>query len=190
MSEILVWVLFFIFYLIFQVLGKKKRPKPQSLPPESSDSEDTPSRPATLEDALREIQEALRQPREQPEELPAPATEPARRLPAPARKLPERTTSSDFRNLEAPPREWGALHTRRKEAPRPVDVRPSSPKPAAAPLIGEPRKAASSSPTTPAGQLRAEITADFRDPRRLQKAWLLKEVFDDPAYKRLIKPRP
>ncbi|MDZ4699855.1 MAG: hypothetical protein SH809_09140 [Rhodothermales bacterium] len=214
MSEIVIWILFFVFYLIFQVLGKKKRPKPQTLPPEATGGEDGSSRPATLEDALREIQEALRQPgnqpgnqpREQPRSLPSTASEPVRPLPAPPRKLPQRATSSDFRSLEAPPREmagpefqrrertnlerthWEEPLARRTEVPRPVEVRPSTSTPLIkSSLIGA-RTAGIPSPTTQASLLRASIADDVRDPKRLQKAWLLKEVFDDPAYKRLIKP--
>ncbi len=222
MSEIVVWIIFFVFYLIFQVLGNKKRPKPGALPPGPADTAEAPSRPASLEEALREIQEALRQPREKsreqseepnrPRSLPSP--EPVRTLP-PSRgipqkapqtlpqKLPQRATSTDFHSLESPTREsvglerslelapgqhtdlerthWEEPVARRKEAPRPVEVRPSSNRPTATKPITPLPEAR----PAPAHTLRAQLSADLKNTAALQRAWLLKEVLEEPAYKRL-----
>lgn len=103
--EFLLWVGFLIVYGLIQSLGKKKKQQKQ-VPPDLAEGE---SRPPTLQDALREIQEAFQEAqtkRESPEPEPqAPTEQPARtqlpRLaPTPSRAKKETTIEPEFHSLE------------------------------------------------------------------------------------------
>lgn len=103
--ELLLWIAFFIVYGVIQSLGKKKRP-PQQVPTDLADGE---SRPPTLQDALREIQEAFQEAQAKKEapapEPHAPTEQPARtqlpRLaPKPNRSSRETTREPEFHSLE------------------------------------------------------------------------------------------
>ncbi len=101
--EFLLWIGFLIVYGIIQSLGKKKKP-PQQVPTDLAEGE---SRPPTLQDALREIQEAFQQAqgqRESPKPEPeAPTEQPARtQLPrlAPTRTNRATTREPEFHSLE------------------------------------------------------------------------------------------
>jgi hypothetical protein len=178
MSELLVWVIFFVFYLIFQLIGNKRRPRPKPLPHGETASDGMTPKPATLEDALREIQEALRERRSkepepafttppEPHRLPPRATPPVR----PPRAEPE-FHSLERKNLEPapPPRkapvEAAFAHTRlTKTSPAPLQ-----------PLVSEHKP-----------RLVRELANVWRSPEALRKAWLITEVLGEPAWRRRIR---
>lgn len=93
--EFLIWIAFLIVYSIVQSLGKKKKPAPQS--PNQVPGEQ--QRMPTLEDALREIQEALQQskkPQRDKQESPAPEQP----VLSPTSSSPRKTTLSPHPALQ------------------------------------------------------------------------------------------
>lgn len=97
MNDLLIWVGFLIVYSIVQALGKKKKPKGKEPVPVEGEN-----RPATLKDALREIQEAFEQAQQQQapsKPAPEPVQKPERRFEPVARK-PE--VEPEFHSLEKP----------------------------------------------------------------------------------------
>lgn len=180
MSELVVWVIFFVLYLIFQVLGNKKRPKNKSLPPLPGDAPGTEprERPATLAEALREIQEALQNPQRVPE-TPPPAPEPVQRLP-PRPAAPKPTP--EFHNLEAQFQREMRVEREGIPARRPT---PSKTTPTLKPVTRPAQKNDGLQvEKTRADLLSADIKDDLKDPEKLKRAWLLKEILDEPAFKR------
>ena len=123
--ELVIWILFVLISLIFQALKKKNSPANQP------DFEVQGEAPPTLQDALREIQEALQQ-GSQPVE-----TEPSRtvstsesaspsntyRSPEIKRTLPKRT-DQEFKGLERPrQKEYFAEDEFEKKRQREMDLR-------------------------------------------------------------------
>lgn len=99
MNDLLIWVGFLIVYSIMQSLSKKKKQKGKEQVPASPDAQ---KRPATLQDALREIQEAF----EQAQRPPA-TTEPVQETIAKPERRSEPVVSKpkyepEFHSLEKP----------------------------------------------------------------------------------------
>ena len=118
MDDLIIYGLFFLVYLVFQLLGaRKKRPagtKPSPAPDNRPRPAGGSSEEVTLDDALREIRQALGMETPSPKPVPEPAS-PTRaplpkRAPIPRSRL-EKTENryereEELIDLAAPP-EWG-----------------------------------------------------------------------------------
>ena len=109
--EILIWIVFLIVYSIIQSLGKKKKPAGQSPADATGDKAKMP----TLEDALREIQEALQQSRKPAEKTPARQPAETPRLQEPGRSG-ERKLTPQPRRLHSEEPEFHSLERRIPDA--------------------------------------------------------------------------
>lgn len=97
MDESLFWVLIAVIYFVLQLLGaRKKAPQPRTPQPMETDGGDGTSSPeVTMDDALRELREALGFPTAEPKPRPTPETvrqpsptPPKRETRRPAQPLP------------------------------------------------------------------------------------------------------
>ncbi len=202
MNELLVWALFFVFYLVFQLLGNKKKPRPSAPLPEGDEEVRTerPDRPATLEDALREIQEALRQPAPKPQQqIPPPepvkarAPEPVKARPTEPKKTrkPVPTQMGEFRSLERTTFPEDVFE--RTGKPKAVARRrPSEPAPKTkttktAAAIAELAALRAEQDTTERTPFQKELYDTFRSRSELKKAFLIREILGPAPHSRFME---
>ena len=206
-GEIIFYIVIFLIYLAFQMLGgkkkKKKRPLPgaaQPLPGPTSRPGQAPGTEPTLEDALREIRQALGMetpaqtasppPTAEPPSLPPPRPEPEPRIkkrpirthaPELAETAPKKSWSSEF---QAHPTHYADSHFEelttdgdRFGQPR-IKQTPRRPT-----SLTPPVKKATASPK-PASVDRSTLIEQLQDPRSARDAFILSEIFGAPHLRR------
>ena len=192
--EILLWLVVLVVYLILQLIGSKKKPQPGAPPGRPEDARRLPQGDAgnPLEDALREIREALGAEPERPQptrraqtEAPLPPVSPS----APTRlerRLPDevqRTSPSKGRTSEPAQRKRGgfadeeAFERRLALDPPPVTRTAPAPMPAR-------RPAQAKRPAPKSARERETLLGRLRDPQSVRDAVILSEVFGPPRSRR------
>ena len=204
MDETIFYIVIFLIYLVFQVLGNKKKKKKQAvsgtakpLPDATSRPAPTPSAEPTMEDALREIRQALGMgapakpapppPQAKPLPLPRPAPRPKTQThpvrshgPNLAETAPKKSWSSefkayathyadsDFEELATEGDRFGESRTQ-KTSPRPATKTPPAKK-----NIPEPTRPISTSVS------RSRVMNRLKNPHAAREAFILSEILGPP----------
>ena len=209
-SETLFYIVAILIYLAFQALGgkkkkKKKRPLPgaaQPLPSATSPPAKAPGAEPTLEDALREIRQALgmetpAQPASPPPTAEPPTPPASRPTPQPrlkkrpvrthapelAETAPQKSWSSEF---QAHPTHYADSHFEELTTDGDRFGQPRTKKKPHRPALKTPpvKKAIASSKPAPASVGHAALIKQLQDPQSARDAFILSEIFGAPHLRR------
>ncbi len=170
-------------YILYQVLAgnKKKKTRRPGTPlppaPDAIDSAGPTAAEPTLDDALREIRQALGMevPEAPPKPPPRPVEAPAPRPAAPPSEFKPVSTRFADAEFEAKPTAFGPAASLHKREPAP----PARTAPARrTPAPGKVLKAKPTAP--PESALPADLTRRLRDPQAAREAFVLGEVLGPP----------
>ena len=175
--ELIFWLAIVVIYLIVQLRGAAKKQQRQRtsvpVPPDAAPTR-TPSEAPTLEEALREIRQAMGLEEPPAEVLPPPVPS----TPAPPKPKPQEPPD-EFRPIpthfadeafEGRPTAFGPAHSIHGPAPTP---RPALPKPRVVKAVPIP-------PSPPRSAAPDDISRKLYEPTTAREAFVLAEIFGPP----------